>query len=157
MELRPLDLRFTRTQINRILTGLDLEPPLQPVFHSWCQGPKALVPPSVRIGKGRKGDSWDLASVILISWIVRLRKEGVSLQALRGSFQFLQAKLPAALKRPEEFALIAGPGRRPIILRRGESIGIDTVRGFHGQFVALDAVLVREVRRAAEEEARRAA
>lgn len=70
-----------------------------------------LIRPSVAPGGRGTGHPrlWSLEDVILLRWMVRLRKEGLSLRRFRRALNFLRRQLPEVMGKPEElFFLVDG-------------------------------------------------
>lgn len=146
--MKHLERTYTRTEIGSIMRSLGESLPSQGTFWQWTKGPRAFLRPAVK-GSGTIGDSWDVAAVVLVRWVCLLRRQEVPLQRIRKAFSYLRRELPAVLEDPHPWAFCVSAGRDPLLVRRGDEIGMELVT-LPGQAVFLDAVSARETAKAAE-------
>lgn len=135
---------YSRSEIERIFAGLGEAPLPQKTFWLWTKAEEAIIPPS-RLGESRKeGDRWDVSGVVLLRWVSHLRGGGVPLQRIRRAFSYLRREIPKVLADDvHDYAFIVGPGKNPVLVRQGETVGVELARA-SGQLIALDCITVRE-------------
>lgn len=159
-KIKPIEREFTAKEVQALLRSLCGEDEKIGLALLNYYARTDLVPATGR-GKNRGRQMYSYADVVLLSWLFRMKREGLPVNRFRRGITYLRKRLPRLYQNPKDMVMLTDGKQLFLMNRVDDREGIAEVLTGNraGQYVWAYSIgsLIEEVDRLIEQQARKAA